>query len=170
MSPSAISATAPDSPAESASRSTRLDGPSSIRIRQTGSISICRRSKHPRLSAPRGAHGRAQHRGRADRVRLRLAGRPDAAGRLLRHGPDADHRVSYRLDTTDTTAASNGSRFDSSPSAAPSRCSRPSSDREPTDAIRRSQSTFDPASAPGLNGLPAFLRGDAIVGFDWRDS
>jgi hypothetical protein len=32
------------------------------------------------------------------------------------------------------------------------------------------ETTFDPASAPGLNGLPEFLRTDAIVGFDWRDS
>jgi len=85
-------------------------------------------------------------------------------------GPDADHRVSYRLDTTDTTAALEwkplrqlsigGAVALLTPVVGPG-----------TDGRYPSiETTFDPASAPGLNGLPEFLRTDAIVGFDWRDS
>lgn len=82
---------------------------------------------------------------------------------------EGDH-VSYRHDTRDVTAGIEWKPFRRmmlggavahlSPVLGPGTDSR----------VPSIEATFDPSTAPGLGGLPEFIRTDAMVGFDWRDN
>ena len=85
-------------------------------------------------------------------------------------GPEADHHVSYGLDTTDTTATLEWKPFRRLAIGGGVALLTPVVGSGTDGRYPSIEAIFDPASAPGLNGLPEFLRTDAIVGFDWRDS
>ena len=88
----------------------------------------------------------------------------------LGQGSSESHHVSYRLDTRDVTAGIEWRPFRRvtigggvahlAPVLGPGTDSR----------VPSIEAGFDPSSAPGLGGLPNFIRADAMLGFDWRDS
>lgn len=85
-------------------------------------------------------------------------------------GSDESHRVSYGLDTTDTTIGLEWKPFRNVTIGGAMALLQPvvgpgTDRRHPSIEV-----TFDPESTPGINGLPDFLRTDAMIGFDWRDS
>ena len=86
----------------------------------------------------------------------------------LGQGSSESHRVSYLLDTTDVTAAAEWKPLIASTSAARSRTLARDYTHRP--ALSSIEAAFDPSTAPGLGGLPDFIRADATLGFDWRDN
>jgi len=80
------------------------------------------------------------------------------------------HRVSYRLDTTDITAAFEWQPFRRVFIGGAVAHLSPVLGRGTDSRFPSIEATFDPSTAPGLGGLPEFIRADATVGFDWRDN
>ena len=80
------------------------------------------------------------------------------------------HRVSYRLDTTDVTAALEWKPFRRVVIGGAVSHLTPALGRGTDPSFPSIEATFDPSTAPGLGGLPDFIRADATLGFDWRDS
>jgi hypothetical protein len=88
----------------------------------------------------------------------------------LGQGSSESHHVSYRLDTRDVAAGIEWKPFRRmmiggavahlAPVLGPGTDSR----------VPSIEATFDPSTAPGLGGLPEFIRADAMLGFDWRDN
>ena len=80
------------------------------------------------------------------------------------------HRVSYRLDTTDVTAAVEWQPFRRVFIGGAIAHLSPVLGRGTDSRFPSIEATFDPSTAPGLGGLPEFIRADATLGFDWRDN
>ena len=80
------------------------------------------------------------------------------------------HRVSYRHDTTDVTAAIEWKPFRRVVVGGAVAHLAPTLGRGTDPSFPSIEATFDPSTAPGLGGLPQFIRTDATLGFDWRDS
>ena len=80
------------------------------------------------------------------------------------------HRVSYRLDTKDVTAAIEWKPFRRVYVGGAVAHLAPVLGRGTDQRFPSIEATFDPSTAPGLAGLPKFIRADAMLGFDWRDN
>jgi len=81
-----------------------------------------------------------------------------------------DQHVSYRHDTTDVTAAIEWRPFRRVIIGGAVAHLAPVLGRGTDPRVPSIEATFDPSAAPGLGGLPKFLRADAALAFDWRDS
>jgi hypothetical protein len=81
-----------------------------------------------------------------------------------------DHHVSYRHDTTDVTAALEWKPFRRVIVGGAVSHLAPTLGRGTDSRVPSIEATFDPSTAPGLGGLPKFIRTDAALAFDWRDS
>ena len=80
------------------------------------------------------------------------------------------NRVSYRHDTTDVTAAIEWRPFRRVIIGGAVSHLAPTLGRGTDPRVPSIEATFDPSTAPGLGGLPEFIRTGARLGFDWRDS
>jgi Omp85 superfamily domain len=80
------------------------------------------------------------------------------------------HRVSYRLDTTDVTAAIEWKPFERIVIGGAVAHLSPVLGRGTDSRFPSIEAAYDPSTAPGLGGLPEFIRADARLGFDWRDN
>ena len=87
-------------------------------------------------------------------------------------GQDAaeNHRVSYRLDTTDVMTAFQWKPYQRVVIGGAVAYLTPVLGRGTDTRFPSIEAGFDGESAPGLAGLPTFIRTDAALGFDWRDS
>jgi hypothetical protein len=81
-----------------------------------------------------------------------------------------DRRVSYRHDTRDVTAALEWRPFRRLILGGAVAHLSPVLGRGTDPSVPSIEATFDSSTAPGLAGLPEFVRADATLGFDWRDS
>ena len=79
-------------------------------------------------------------------------------------------RVSYRHDTRDVTAAIEWKPFRRVYIGGAVAHLAPAIGRGTDQRFPSIEATFDPSTAPGLGGLPKFVRADAMLGFDWRDN
>ncbi len=80
------------------------------------------------------------------------------------------NHVSYRHDTTDVTAAIDWRPFRRVIIGGAVAHLAPTLGRGTDRRVPSIEATFDPSTAPGLGGLPEFIRAGARLGFDWRDS
>lgn len=88
----------------------------------------------------------------------------------LGQGSSESRHVSYRHDTRDVTAAIEWKPFRRVIVGGAVAHLAPVLGRGTDSRFPSIEATFDPSTAPGLGGLPQFIRADATLGFDWRDS
>ena len=88
----------------------------------------------------------------------------------LGQGSSEDRHVSYGLDTRDVTAGIEWKPFRRMMIGAAVAHLAPVLGPGSDSRVPSIEATFDPSTAPGLGGLPKFIRADALLGFDWRDS
>jgi len=87
-------------------------------------------------------------------------------------GPDSSEsqRVSYRHDTRDVTAAVEWKPFGGVYVGGAVAHLSPVLGHGTDPRFPSIEATYDSTTAPGLGGLPEFIRADAMLGYDWRDN